>query len=392
MRIYDFFRGLSEIFAPCADARRVLSAMVASGIPFGDTSSYGETVRFTVLRRDRKRVLALAQKAGIDVSFRDTGLPAFISKYKKRIGLPVGAALAVILIVMSAKFVWNVRISGNTSVTQDEIETMLASHGFGIGAYLPSLDLDDISKRVAIENDAISWLSVNIKGTVAYVEVRETAEAEKEELSTPSNLVASSDGCIMLVEAYGGKSEVKAGQTVKKGDILVSGVIDSPSLGYRLVRSRGHVYAGVSRTFSEEAPLTLTVREYTGREKTEKNILFFSKNAENIKKINTTYEKYDTIEKTERVSLFGIELPVFIRTVTLLEYTEKQVVIGEETAAENARKTISDRIKEELSENKILNIYESVVSGNESVTVSVTVEFVADIAREQPILTEKDNV
>jgi similar to stage IV sporulation protein len=128
--------------------------------------------------------------------------------------------------------------------------------------------------------------------------VRETVAADVVSTAQPSNLVAACDGQIVSVTAYGGKSEVRAGQTVRKGDVLVSGVIDSEALGYRLVRARGEVIANVTKRFLASAPLETVEKVTTGNVKTEKTIKIFSKKAELFKKTNISFEKYDTIEKT----------------------------------------------------------------------------------------------
>ena len=390
MKIFDYFRGLYLAEVGAENARSVISLMVMSKTPFGKVEQSADgTVRFFIRRRDVDIVKAVADRAGAEIKLTRTGFPALIKRYRRRLGIPIGAALALFTVLISSRFLWNIRISCSGDVSSEEVEAVLGEHGFFLGAYLPSVDISDMCRRIAVENEKISWISVNMRGTVAYVEVREASPADKEDISSPSNIIAACDGQIVLVDALGGKGEVKAGQTVKKGDVLISGVIDSTALGYRLVRSRGRVLANVTKTFSATEPLNTAEKVYTGAQKTKKYVKFFSKSAQNRKNIDVSYEKYDIIEETERLTVFGAELPVFITTVTYAEYTDEPLTLSEEEAARRAKLALSDEMAKALAGDKILHTYEDVTLEGDIVTVKITVECVSDIALEQKILTEQ---
>ncbi len=390
MRFFDYIRGLYKVSVDESAARKVLSLMVSAKIPFGSVSLTDDSKAvFSVRKKDVEAVKKTAERACVEITAVQTGFPALITRYKKRLGLAVGAALALVAVVFASRFVWDIKISGNADVGADQIEAALDAYGFRLGAYIPALDVNEISKKIVIENDKITWMSINIRGTVAHVEVRETAFPETESVSEPSNLIASADGQIVLVEAYGGKSEVKIGQTVKKGDLLVSGVIDSSALGYRLVRSRGSVYASVTKTFSSSVKTDTTVKVFTGAEKSYKTVKFFSKKAELFKNIDISYEKYDTIEETERLTVFGVELPLFITTTRYVEYIEEPLTLTDDEALDKARRLIAEQTATELENDEILARYEDVKFDNGYCTLSVLIECVTDIATEQKIQTEQ---
>lgn len=389
MSVFDFFRGLYKITVARGDAKGVISLAVKENIPFGTVRSDGDDCFFSVRSRDSKRIAAVAERLGVKIKLEQTGLVAIAKRHRGRVGVAVGGLLALFFVVFASRFVWDIEITGNERVPDEKIEAALGGYGLKLGAYKPSLDVKSVCERVIIEEGGISWISVDLRGTVARVEVRETSDAETEKLSPPSNLVAACDGQIVSVEAYGGKSEVRAGQTVKKGDVLVSGVIDSTALGYRLVRARGKVLASVSKRFSVSVPLAATEKTATGNVKTEKKIKIFSKTAELFKKTNISYEKYDTIEKTERLSLFGVRLPIFVTTVTYAEYVETPIALTEDKALARAREALSKEIEAGTLGDRILAAYENVSFDGSAYTVSALVECVTDIAKEQIIKTEK---
>ena len=389
MRLFDFFRGLYKITARRTDAKGVLSLAVRENIPFGAVTVDGDNCSFSARARDAKRIAAVAERLGVNIKSEQTGIVAIVKRHRGRVGVAVGGLLAVIMVVISSRFVWDIEITGNERVPTEEIEAALGEHGLLLGAYKPSLDLKALCDRIVIERGGISWISVDLRGTVAEVEVRETTDADIVSLSQPSNLVAACDGQIVSVEAYGGKSEVKVGQTVKRGDVLVSGVIDSEALGYRLVRARGKVLASVTTRFSVSVPLAATEKTATGNVKTEKKIKIFSKTAELFKKTNISYEKYDTIEETKRISLFGVRLPVFVTTVTYAEYVETPVTLTEDEAKSAAVAAAEEMLKSGTEGDKVISVYQNVTSGGGECRVELIVECQTNIAKEQIIETEK---
>lgn len=389
MRVFDFFRALGNVTVPKESARAVLSLMVCENVPFGKIVLHGDCYVFSARAKDAERIKEIADRVGADITFTPTGILPIMKKYRRRLGFAAGAAMLAAALIFSSRFVWDVRITGNERVPTEAIEASLEGYGLRLGAYKPSLDAGEICRKMTVGDGGISWISINMRGTVAEVEVRETTEAELETAAEPSNLVAAHDGLIVSVVSYGGKSEVRAGQTVKKGDILVSGVIDSEALGYRLVRARGEVMASVTKRFSASVPLESTEKTATGNIKTSKSVKIFSKTAELFKKTNISFEKYDTIEKTERLELFGVRLPVSVTTVTYVELYDSPITLTEDEARVIAAENADKLMREGTAGDRITSVYENVTFDGGACTVELVVECVTNIAEEQIIKTEK---
>ena len=160
-----------------------------------------------------------------------------------------------VLLAASSFFVWDINVTGQEGLSEKEILKTLEGYGLYMGSYIPNINTARLENELVIDTDELSYASINLRGTVAEVVVRERKERDVENISVPSNLVASCDGQIEAIEVRGGVPTVKKGQIVKKGQLLVSGVIDSRAVGYRLVRARGEVYARISRSFTAEIPL-----------------------------------------------------------------------------------------------------------------------------------------
>ena len=300
-----------------------------------------------------------------------------------------GAVVGIFLLVYSSLFVWDVTVTGNESIPESVILDALAENGLALGAYIPALDTERLEGLLMLNIDGVSFISVNLRGTVADVEIKERQEnAEIVDLTSPSNLVASMDGQISAMEITGGVNKVKTGEIVKKGDLLASGVIDSKALGYRLVRARGTVLARTTLSYEIEIPLEISEKVYTGNTKPYRSIKFFSKIINFFRKSNISEESCDRIETERRLFLFGkIKLPIFLIETTYAEYELQSRILSGEEALQRAKKQLRLESDTDLAEAEILARHTSVRLGEAKLVLTEQVECIIDIAEEVKIDT-----
>lgn len=117
-----------------------------------------------------------------------------------------------------------------------------------------------------LELGDISWLSVNVKGCTAHVQVVERKRPpEIVDRNARTNMVAARDGLVTRVEALDGKALVMAGSTVTKGQLLISGVADSKFGVVRFMQGRGRVYARTWYELSVRVPMTAVEKRGEGK-------------------------------------------------------------------------------------------------------------------------------
>ena len=389
--LYEYIRGYYTVTASENGAKRAINILLANAVPFYNVKTAGEgKTSFRLDGKSFRKYLSLTEGHVIDGEcVEKSGLFSVASKYRMRFGFFIGAALFAAVIAASSLFIWDINVTGETSLSEDEVLTVLHDHGVYIGAYIPNVDTVSAEVRLVIALNELSSASINLRGTVAEVMIREEKPKDVSETASPSNLVASRDGLIETLEISGGIPAVKRGQTVKEGQLLVSGVIDSKAVGYRLVRARGNVYARTTFQYRASVPLHSYEKTYTGNRKTQKSIKIFSKIINLFSNNEIYFKKYDTIETEKRVCLFGkIELPVFICEKTYKEYVLSPVELNEAQAEEKAYRMILEQSAEDLKDAQILNRYVSSGLIGEELVLSCDVECIADIAKEV-IIREK---
>ncbi|MBR4014015.1 MAG: sporulation protein YqfD, partial [Clostridia bacterium] len=232
--------------ARCAD---LVNALSRAGIVYHVIGSYNDSdgsrrIRLRVTPFSAMRISVLCESIGIEIRIdQKTGLPFLLSRLMKRPGLVVGAVLCCFIIILSGRVLWDIRIEGNNTVPDERIMTVLKECGVSVGCDKTELDIDSVENRFLIRSDEISWISVNVIGTVAEVEVREIAVAEEKPDIVSSNLVATKNGIVAEFDKVKGNIQVTLGEAVSEGQLLVGGMYGSDTEALRFVRSSGRVMA-----------------------------------------------------------------------------------------------------------------------------------------------------
>ncbi len=305
-----------------ARLEELLDMLGILGVSYGDISIEGESARLRLPFFGFSKIRKAAQKRGIDLrSVREYGLPAFLWRHRARVGVPLGIMIGFLLIFLSGSVIWDVRIDGEGRLSEDYVKGVLEDCGLSVGKFKSELDIDVIENRVLIISDDISWISVNVIGTVAKVEVRIIDFASDEEEPPAANLVAEEGGTIVGFEDIKGNISVDIGQNVGLGQLLIGGIIGNELSGFRYLCAEGRVFASVNHRLCTKIPRTYQKKSYTGREKCEKSLIFFKKEIKffgNSGNLYPVYDKIDTVEYLQAGN--GNKLPFGIRTVHYLEY------------------------------------------------------------------------
>lgn len=269
MNLGLFLRGNCRISIPSRQRTAAMNLCMQMGLQFADFRWCEDgSIQFSCSATSSHRFLSLCRERNIEAeAVAKRGLPYLLKSLTKRAGLIVGAVLALALIVLSGLFVWDVQVSGTETLTEETVIEELRKCGFGVGSYLPNLHIREIENHVLMASERIGWLSINIDGTVARVQIIEHIEGQNEGENVslnkrPANLVATRDGQIEYLELYRGNAVVKSGQAVKAGELLVSGLYDSLTGSVRYTRAAGRVMARTERTIRVEIPLSYEQKVY----------------------------------------------------------------------------------------------------------------------------------
>lgn len=195
---------------------------------------------------DFSRLRTIARKTGVRISVSEKrGVPFYYKISKHRIGLIIGCAIYFLLIFVLNLFVWNIDASGSDIYCAEQIIETAKQAGVVEGIFRPLFDEKKAAREIyKLYGNKLSWVTVNIKGSRCFIEVRDSENKKQEVLDTsPSNLVADFDGVILSDETLSGIKSISKGNAVKTGDLLVSGVIENEDGSVAYYPSQGNFTA-----------------------------------------------------------------------------------------------------------------------------------------------------
>lgn len=342
---YRLWRGFLRIEIRGDIAEKLLNICAKNGIPLWNIKRRGEVIRCYIAVGDFKRLPRLIIKSGLRVHILDRyGLPFFTERYKKRYGIPVGAAVFFAFLTFMSGFVWSVEAAGNGNISENEIIAECRELGITEGMRKGEISPASAKLQLLLKDNRLSWCAFNIEGCYLTVDVTE-AKKKEEDNSVPTNLKAAADGIIKKIDVTAGNCIVKVGDTVAAGDILVSG-IEERAEGTRFVHSIGSITAATEREITVTANYRQKITLKTGKKKTKRVLSFFG-----IKiPLYLGCEKgtYNAETSVKALKLFGKKIPIIIY--------EKRFEFTEETEKNYDRNAIEKELERLFSEKVKLEI------------------------------------
>ena len=382
-----FITGSRTVWTDAQNSTALLNICLQNGVTYCDFFCAEDgSVRFRISALSAKRLLRLCAREGVDLRVVESGgIPLFLWRYRKRAGLILGILLSLPLLLLSERFVWDVRVTGNEVMSEAEVVEELRACGFGVGSYIPSVHAEQLENRVLIASDRISWIAIRLNGTVAEIQVIEhTPTPPEEDVKRPANLVAAADGQIELIELYRGNAMVSVGQAVRKGELLVSGLYESQTVGVRYTRAAGKVLARTEREFLVEIPLTYEQKCYEEEKYGTVTLKFFDFSLNFFKNSRNRGGICDIIKEEKTFCLpNGKKLPVSLLSEKVCHYTLQTVTRTPEEALALAYDELELQIAVFSDGAELLSKQISTTLTETSLILHCTVTCIEDIAVQQ---------
>lgn len=345
-------------------------------------------LELNVRTKDFKEIVKIVKKTKCRVSIaKKKGVPFIANRYRKRKLFGVAILFFIILIIVSSNFIWNIEIKSEDAQFLN-IEQDLNDSGLKVGLLKNKIDTKEIINNVRLKRNDIAWMGIELKGTnaiVKLVKADEKPDIVKED--EYCNIVSDKAGIITKISAQNGTAQVKVGDTVNKGTVLISGWIEGKYTGIRYVHSEGEIQAKVWYTKTKKIDLKQELKEKTGN--TENKYCIKINNFEiNLQKRVSKFKFYDTINAEKRFKIFSdFYLPISIIKTTYEEENNIQKTYTLEEAKKIAIDEIENELRNEINNeenvlNKIVNVYEK----NNQLEVYVTYEVQENIGTNEKIV------
>lgn len=363
---------------------RLVNQLGSKEIPVWNISRNGDCICADMFLKDYKRIREYRAKNRVKTKVTGRyGLPFGLHRYKRRVGLAAGAVIFAVGLFMFPKYIWNVSVIGNSEIDTKVIIDALGELGIREGTPISFVDTRKLPAELKLKVDGIAWAAINIEGTKANVNITESIKAQVED-KLPSNLIADRDGTVTMLLVTGGALKTRVGETVRKGDLLVSGIVDYKEGGSGFVRSSGKVLARTRERIEVTVDLEQKYTVRTGR--TETRSIIRTPLFDLPMFLGDPVFSYERQVSETLISTEGGYIPIKKITALFYETEERIAHITTEAAEKQAMAMLEMRETEEFENSEIIS--REIKTEAKEDRFILTAEYICErnIAREEKLL------
>jgi len=225
-KIISYLTGYVEILIRGSQPEKFINLVTGSGLYLWHIRRVAPGIVHAKIRaHGYLRIREMMRRSGCYVKIhRKHGWPFLRRKLAERRMFLIGALLFIGLIMYLSSLVLFVRIEGFEERHRDKLLESLRRAGLRPGMTRQEL----LSQKRRMEREMMLvtpeavWLGISVKGVVA--EIKAVPRKTPALAAGPSDLVAAVDGVVTKVVTIRGVPAVREGDTVARGDLLISGI------------------------------------------------------------------------------------------------------------------------------------------------------------------------
>ena len=251
--------------------------------------------------------------------------------------------LGICLNIFLSKLIFDVEVVHSNRYIREIVYNNLRERGiYKYRFKVNYLEKEKIIKEILKkESNDIEWLEIEEIGTKYIVKVEQRKKNKEEEVCVPRNIVAGKDAFILEIQADVGEVIKKKYDYVKKGDIVISGIIHNKEEEVSRKCATGKIYGEVWYKVNLEIPMEYKEEIVTGKEKNTFEINFLNKNI-------SLFNNFKTYKKNSTFLIGSNLLPISLNFTKYLETDVKMYKYNLFNVDDYALELASKKIKNKL--------------------------------------------
>ncbi len=334
-------------FAP----ERFMNLIINNDIIIWNVETTGNGYIFYTGRYNLIKMKPFLQKTNMKSKIIEKcGLPYVIRRNKKRVAFLFGFCIFLVVTYIMSLFIWEVRIVGEDRLVANTLLEHIEENYAPLGTRKSKIDCTSLEEMLRKDFPDVSWLSCELKGTglTVYLEEGIHIDSPKNE-TTDGDIVAAKDATITKMITREGTPIAKVNDTVKKGDILISGTIyiyddNNEILETNYIAADGDIYGQTTYEYEDYIDLKYYEKQYSTDEK-EYITFFFMKYCFTPYIPKTPEGEYDTYTEIHKAKILNdFYLPFGYKTTKWSSYSLKSKTYSEKEAKTILEKRLKTKI------------------------------------------------
>lgn len=166
-------------------------------------------------------------------------------KIKKHKYALIAALISIYILLLLTNTIFNVKVNTKDKKLEKELITLLER--YNIKKYKKKKTFKEITqiKQLILEEykNKLEWIEIENYGTKYIINITKKITKNNDNNFYPTNIVATKDGIIKHINSISGTKVKNVGDYVKKGEVIISGIITKNDEIKDLITSKGEVYA-----------------------------------------------------------------------------------------------------------------------------------------------------
>lgn len=349
-------RGYVAIRVRDGQPEQFINALTQAGIAIWDvTPVASDSMELKLHLKDFYDLRPILRRTGCRMHVTGRfGVPFYAANLWKRKFFAAGMLLfAVILFVMSS-LIWDVKVEGNVKLASDDILEVAKQEGIYPFQWTFRLKHPDkLARQLNVKIPNTSWVGVTRRGGAVTIQIVESAEAEKKPLTNPRHIVSKSDAVITDIYSEQGKPLVSKNDRVKKGQILISGVLGNEEFS-QIVVAKGTVKGLVWHEYKIEVPTVKKHKSFTGERKDSNFLVLGDWGIQLWGYGKVPYNQYEVVTHYDGLKWRSYQLPIGWMKESAMETVQTSETITAEEAREQGINSAIRDIKAKYGNDSIV--------------------------------------
>ena len=300
----------------------------------------------------------------------------------KRKGAICGVAMVFLCVFLFSNIIWRVDVISPDESIKKDVYSLLYTNDVCAGSIFSENKNRDIRQKIFMDVENVGYVTLNFHKGILTCKIDPAINPPSYlENRTDGNILATESGVIDDLRVYNGFSKVTEGQSVYKGDILVSSTYLDRNGTVQQVMPRAYIKALCQKEYTAQLDFDKEIYLRTGETQKQSVVKFLGLDITTEKADTDGWSNYDVERMFYPLTVLNFRFPVTVEETKYYNKNKEHITRDTKTTCLAAEKVIGAMIQQDFSLISEENRYYNYLVEENGMTVVCTVLGYYDITK-----------